>query len=347
MSLFLAAFAMLGVAPKMSPLKVDGNQVVTDQGKPVLLRGVNVACMEWSSDGEGHLLETVRVAVEDWKSNIIRLPLSQDRWFGKGPEQTDGGKSYRGLVKQAVDWCGSHGCYILLDLHWNDAGVWGQNIGQHQMPDMNSVEFWKDCAKTYRNRPEVLFDLYNEPHNISWEVWRNGGTVVEKSGPGARQGKFVPISYTTPGMQPLLETVRKTGAKNVIVAGGLDWAYDLSGFLNGSALTDTKGGRGVIYACHAYPFKGDTIDQFLTKLDAALPKIPVLVSEFGAENKRDEGDGPNPWITRTLAEMETRKVAWTAWDLHPAAGPRLLAGWDYKPTPSFGVPVKEALAGRG
>lgn len=343
MSLLITAFATIAFAPKLSPLKVKGVQIVDDRGKPVLLRGVNTACLEWSSDGEGHILETARVAVESWKVNHIRLPLSQDRWFGKAPEQTDGGKSYRALVKGVVDWCGAHGCYVMLDMHWNNAGEWGKNIGQHQMPDMNTATFWADCAKVYKNHPAVIFDLYNEPHSITWEVWRNGGTVEEKSGPGARQGTFVPVTYKTPGMQSLLETVRKTGAKNLIVAGGLDWSYDLSGFLNGYALKDTKGGRGVLYACHAYPIKGDTVDQFLVKLDAALPKIPVIISEFGAENRRNEPEGPNPWVVRMLAEMKSRKAHWTAWDLHPAAGPRLLAGWDYKPTPSFGVPVKEAL----
>ncbi len=48
-------------------------------------------------------------------------------------------------------------------------------------------------------------------------------------------------------MQALLDAVRGTGAKNVVVAGGLDWAYDMSGFLAGKQLVD-KTGHGVIYA---------------------------------------------------------------------------------------------------
>lgn len=47
---------------------------------------------EWTSDGEGHIVESVRVAIDDWRVNHIRLPLSQDRWFGKAPEQSDQGK---------------------------------------------------------------------------------------------------------------------------------------------------------------------------------------------------------------------------------------------------------------
>src|SRR5579871_5842231 len=123
------------------PLKAVGTQVLNSKGERVHLRGVNAASMEWSSDGEGHILNTVKTAIQDWHINIIRLPLAQDRWFGKAPEQQDEGVAYRALVRQIVDECASHGCYILLDLHWSDAGEWGQQIGQHAMPDENSVTF--------------------------------------------------------------------------------------------------------------------------------------------------------------------------------------------------------------
>jgi aryl-phospho-beta-D-glucosidase BglC (GH1 family) len=90
--------------------------------------------MEWTSNGEGHILQSVKVAIEDWRVNHIRLPLAQDRWFGKAPEQKDDGKAYRAPVKEVVDLCASKGCYIILDLHWSDMGQWGANIGQHSMP---------------------------------------------------------------------------------------------------------------------------------------------------------------------------------------------------------------------
>ncbi|HSI72334.1 MAG TPA: glycoside hydrolase family 5 protein [Fimbriimonas sp.] len=337
----IGAALLLGMT--LSPLSIKGNQVVNDQGKVVRLRGVNTACMEWSNDGEGHILESVRVSIKDWKVNHIRLPLSQDRWFGLAPEQKDKGAAYRALVKQVVDYCAANNCYVMLDLHWNNAGMWGQNIGQHLMPDMNSVTFWKDCARTYRNHPAVIFDLYNEPHDITWEVWRDGGELTESRGVGARNGPFIPSKYKTPGMQALLNTVRSTGAKNLIVAGGLDWSYDLSGFLKGYALKDPKG-RGVLYACHAYPFKGDTVEKWLTKVDAALPHIPVIVSEFGADSPGAEADKPNPWVVQVIDAMEKRKMHWTAWDFHPAASPILIKDWNYTPTPHFGAIVKSALS---
>jgi hypothetical protein len=298
--------------------------------------------MEWSSDGEGHLLETVKVAIRDWHANIIRLPLSQDRWFGMANDQADKGAEYRGLVKSAVDYCARNDCYILLDLHWNDAGVWGKNIGQHVMPDMNSLTFWHDCARSYRNQPNVLFDLYNEPHNTTWDVWLKGGDITESVGVGARQGAFTPVVYHTPGMQAMLDTVRATGARNVVVCGGLDWAYDLSGFLKGYQLKDPHG-DGIVYACHAYPIKGDTVAKWLVKLDAARPHIPIIMSEFGAQNRGADVDKPNAWVQQVVAAMRERNSNWIAWDLHPAAGPTLISDWNYTPTPSFGSIILAAL----
>jgi hypothetical protein len=332
----------LATSPGISPLKIQGNKVVDDRGRVIQLRGVNTAAMEWSADGEGHIFETVKVAIRDWKVNHIRLPLSQDRWFGATPEQKDKGAAYRALVKQIVDHSATNNVYVMLDLHWNNAGQWGRNIGQHVMPDMNSVTFWRDCARMFRNHPAVIFDLYNEPHDTTWDIWRDGGVIEETRGVGARQGQFVPVKYKTPGMQALLNTVRSTGAKNLIVVGGLDWSYDLSGFLKGYQLKDPNG-RGVLYACHAYPFKGDTVEQWLSKLDAALPHIPVIVSEFGSDSPPAERQKPNPWVVAVVDAMEKRKVSWTAWDFHPAASPILISDWNYTPTPHFGAIVKAVL----
>lgn len=347
MMIFCAA-ALLTITAFAGPpaLRVKGNQIVTDAGKQVRLVGVNTAALEWSSDGEGHILKSVRVAVEGWKSNLIRLPLSQDRWFGMTEDQHDKGVAYRALVKQVVDYVSSKNAYVMLDLHWTNAGEWGKNIGQHKMPDMHSVTFWKDCAIAYRNNPAVIFDLYNETRDITWDVWLNGGDIDEPKRVGAGQGPDKPVKYKAPGMQSLLNTIRSTGADNLIVAGGLDWAYDLSGFTKGYALKDPSG-RGVIYACHAYPFKGDTVEKWLTKLDAALPHFPVVISEFGSD-PGPNGDRikPNKWVVDVMDAIEKRKCHYAAWDFHPSAGPTLISDWNYTPTPWFGEVVKQALSKR-
>jgi hypothetical protein len=50
---------------------------------------------------------------------------------------------------------------------------------------------------------------------VSWEVWLSGGDTGE--------------GWQGVGMQKLYDTVRAAGADNLVIVGGLDWAYDLSG----------------------------------------------------------------------------------------------------------------------
>ncbi|HEY4330388.1 MAG TPA: glycoside hydrolase family 5 protein [Phycisphaerae bacterium] len=295
--IFILLAAVLGsasvasaAAPPMKMLKIDGTKIVDSDGQPVRLRGVNCASMEWTSNGEGHILKTVQVAIDDWKCNCLRLPLTQDRWFGKANEQNGDAKPYRDLVEQVVKLCESKGCYVILDLHWNDLNEWGKWIGQHSMPDDNSVAFWKDFAKLYANRPAVIFDLYNEPHDVSWDVWLNGGQITDRpnTAQGGQGGE--PHMYKAVGMQQMLDTVRETGAMNLIVAGGLDWSYDMSGFLNGHTLKDPKG-NGVIYANHAYTNKNESAWAWIEKMEKATAVVPVIVSEFGDNNNAGRGGG--------------------------------------------------------
>jgi len=338
----LAAAADPSAAVTPLPLHVVGTNVMNSHGEKVRLRGVNVASLEWTSDGQGHILETVRVAIRDWHANIIRLPLSQDRWFGYGPEQTDRGQAYRALVRQIAAYCTTNACYLILDLHWSDCNEWGHNIGQHSMPDTNSLAFWRDFAPVFANQPAVLYDLYNEPHDVSWEVWLHGGRIKDK--PAGRRNPETPKTFTAVGLQTLLDAVRATGANNVVVAGGLDWAYDLSGILKGSRLADPHG-NGVIYANHCYDNKHETVDTWIAHMEAASAQLPVIVSEFGGHAGPSLMDPSDNWLLHVMRSLEAHQWSWTAWDLHTSARPNLIADWDYTPTPNFGVYVKGALAG--
>jgi hypothetical protein len=200
------------------PLKVVGNQLLDSKGDLPRLRGVNCASLEWSSDGDGRILKTVQVAVHEWHANLIRLPLSQDRWFGKGPEQKDGGAGYRQVVGQLVEFCATNNAYVILDLHWSNAGEWGKNIGQHNLPDTNSVTFWKDLATAFKDHPAVLFDLYNEPAHVNWDQWLKGGPITETD-----KKTKTKLTYEAVGMQALVDAIRSTGAKNGIARCSACW----------------------------------------------------------------------------------------------------------------------------
>ncbi|MBP5227194.1 MAG: cellulase family glycosylhydrolase [Kiritimatiellae bacterium] len=316
-------------------LSVRGNRLVNKAGKEVWLQGVAVPSLSWMAAGE-HVMESVAVAVEEWGANVIRLPLHSKFWFATATEpwnkRDDGGEAYRTLVDRVVAYANVRGCYVVLDLH------------EYRAATANHARFWGDCAKRYANRPGVLFDILNEPHGISWCEWRDGGTLKDGGGNApaeTEEGRDVRESI---GMQRLVEAVRATGARNVIIAGGLDWSYDCSGILEGYALQDPSG-NGIAYSVHVYPWKGDWQKKFL---DCA-EKYPLFLGEVGCMLKKMPFEqtlkDPYRWAPDMLACIQKRRLNWTAWSFHPSADPCVILDWNYTPTPAWGAFVRAALGG--
>ena len=309
-------------------LHTDGRWIVNGDGEKMILRGVNIASLEWTAAGE-HMLQSIDSAVTGWHANLVRIPLSQDRWFGKTSEQRDEGRSYQLLVDRLVESCTEKGCYILLELHWSDAGIWGEHIGQHKMPDSNSVVFHKSLASRVANVPAVWIGLYNEPHDISWDVWLNGGQVTEDV---TEDGVAKKLSYRAIGHQALYDSVRAAGAAdNLVVIGGLDWGFDLSGVLTGHAVS----GANIVYDTHPYPWKNTDWDAKFGNLGR---QTPILVGEWGGNFQ----DGHRAYGNAMASYLRINKFCWTAWCFHPAAGPCLIQDWKYTPT-GFGGLVKNEL----
>ena len=148
------ALAWLPLTAQAAPsmLHVAGTKLQDDRGRVVRLQGVNVPSLEWTDTGD-HVLQSVGVAIDTWHANVIRLPLSQDRWFGKSPTQTDGGAAYRAIVDHVVKAISDKGAYVVLDLHWSDGGQWGQHIGQHSLPDDNSTASGRTSPRTSPTTP--------------------------------------------------------------------------------------------------------------------------------------------------------------------------------------------------
>lgn len=319
-------------------LHVAGNKILDSNDKEVWLQGVNIMSLDWSPTGERILLST-KTAIEDWHANTIRLAVKEDYWNGKGAK--DNGKAYRELVDATINLAANRGAYVLLDLH------------RFRAPQQEHADFWTDAATRYKNHPAVIFDLFNEPHGTSWEVWQKGGFVPAKK-EGVDETAFLTeedkiknnADFHSIGMQGLLDAVRATGAKNVVLAGGLDYGYDLSGVTKGFALDD-KGGNGIIYGSHIYPWKHGWQKDFL---DVAA-KYPVLSGENGANVTKmsfipaDQQEDAATWVPAFLGMVDKYHIHWTGFSFHPKASPVMISDWDYTPSPEWGAFAKRALAG--
>ena len=319
-------------------LKVVGNRLQDPSGKEVWLQGVNAGGLE-TLPHDKQVIKSVVVAIDDWKSNCVRLPMKEEFWYGKSPYQKDGGQSYREMIDQIVTLAANRGAYLVLDLH------------RFRAPKPEHAEFWKDAATRYKDHPAVLFDLFNEPHGISWEVWRNGGFVGTKEGNDesaflSDEEKKKNQGFESVGMQGLVDAVRSTGAKNIVIAGGVFWCNDLTGIVNGYALDD-KTGNGIMYSWHTYHWHPGW-----ARVIPVAEKHPIFLGEVGADTQKmgfipdaDQED-PYTFVPDMLGFIQKYRINWTGWCLHPKATPRLLLDWNYTPTPFWGQFAKDALAGK-
>lgn len=344
-----------------SELFVKGNKIFNKKGEQVMLTGVNCASLEWLSN-PGKLLGTVIYALDSWNANVIRLPLSQDRWFGFGGDQQgedESGERYRAIVDSIVKAVAERDKYIILDLHRSNCGSWGEFISGN-MPDMNSLVFWKSIAKRYGNHPNVLFGIFNEPFKVSWDCWRDGGEITVEYAPQNIGNQIMrdesgepvleKITFQSPGLQKMVDSVRAVGAKNIVIVAGLDWGYELDGVARGYTI-DQRDGNGLILDSHEYPWK--ELDRWGELVDVVKDKYPILIGECGHYGENVEVyEGPqretsDKWVPRLLDWVEKNEYHITAWDFHDTAGPSLVKNLeDFEPTPFWGEYFKAFLKKR-
>ncbi|HZU85636.1 MAG TPA: cellulase family glycosylhydrolase, partial [Polyangiaceae bacterium] len=287
-------------APPVAPggYYTSGSTVCTASGTPHVFRGVDRPSLEWRSDGD-HLAADDFRRMAGWGANVVRVALNQDFWLS-GAALYD--PTYAGTVHQVVAWAEAVGLDVILDLHWSDCGdltvamTGMQQCGyssQQIMADTNSIEFWREVATAFKDDGHVLFELYNEPHGIAWDTWLNGG----------QSGRF-----TVVGMQQLYDTVRSTGANNVVVAGGLAYAYDLSGVGPTGAFIH---GYNVMYATHPYLTSGDFQNGWESSFGhlQTTDFAPVIATEFGDGRPACTGD----WDRAVIQFCEGHRASWTAW----------------------------------
>jgi len=317
-----AGCAADGAAPPVAPggYYTSGATVCTSDGRPHVFHGVDRPSLEWSPAGDD-LSAADFALMASWNADVVRIALNQDFWLSGAAQYS---ATYAATVAQAVTWAEAAGMDVILDLHWSDKGdLTVTQSAQQEMADVNSKQFWAEVAAAYKGDGHVFFELYNEPHDVSWDVWRNGGPAG---------------GYTAVGMQELYDAVREAGANNLVIAGGLDWAYSLSGVATGALQ-----GYNVMYATHPYnqpdkqPGGWEAAFGFLATGDIA----PVIATEFGDGTAQCTG----AWDGELIAFAATHGISWTAWAWYPGgcSFPSLIADWS--PTPTVqGKAVQAALA---
>jgi hypothetical protein len=322
-------------SPRASPgalaLRVDGNHLVDGAGRPIRLLGVNRSGTEYSCiDGNGIFDgpndDPSVAAIASWHANAVRVPLNEDCWLAiNGVKPVYAGATYQSAIVGYVNLLHQHNLYVILDLHWNAPG---RTLAKEQqpMPDADHAPaFWQSVATTFKNDPAVVFDLYNEPHNVDWSCWLNGC-----ASPG----------WQAAGMQNLVTVVRGAGANQPIMLSGVDWANDLSQWLQ---YMPNDPAHALIASFHLYDSNlcSDSSCWSSTLLPVAR-RVPVVTGEVG------EADCGHEFIDTYMSFADLHQISYLAWVWDTwgcgGRGIALISSYDGTPT-NYGVGFRGHLLG--
>jgi len=328
--------------PLAGPLHTVGNQILDANNRPIRLRGVTAGILMVYPylSGPSSVTDASFNAARSWGVNAVRVPLSEQFWFQSwGCRYPISAADYQNNVATVVQRITSRGMLAILDLHLNvkqNTGWCGS--GQQPMADYpRAITFWQQVAARFKNNPLVAFDLFNEPHDISWNTWRNGGTIIDLSG-----------VWRAAGMQQMYDAVRATGSRNLVFVSGNSWA-DIpppsAALLNG---------YNIVYAAHYYtcpqappplgncgvnPYNPAPAGQRLDLWTPLSLTEPVAVTEFGWPDEKNGVYNQN-----VISWAEAHAISWLAfiWNPDPKFG-LVTDVYTFAPTPA-GIPVKNGVA---
>lgn len=312
-----------------------GNRIVDLAGSPTLPRGVTAPgyqAPQRNADGRLQLLNSMAAAHHAWGMALVRLPLNQEHWLADCPSVKDGvTTSYRAAVADEVNRLTQRGIVAMLTLTRTERGkATGCTPAAQptfkEMADQRSPAFWQSVASRFSSNPRVVFDLFNEPHKISDDVWHHGGTVTYTENVG---GLSFQRTYQAVGMQTLYDTVRATGADNLVFVSGTNWASDPRALMR-----RPLDGYGIVGAVHTYchdcspPRLNPLLD---TLVDADVrSRHPLMITETGWIDPHTSA-----YNRPFLDWAEQRGLGWTIYGWgHPKADYSILLEWT---PPSFPV----------
>ena len=260
-------------APKNSPvavnghLRVEGTQLVNEKGQPLTLRG---ASFGWHNIWPRfYNKKAVAWIASDWQCSVVRAAMGlaiEDNYL-ENPEFA------LQCVTNVVEGAIKNGVYVIIDFH------------SHKMHTEEAVKFFELMAGRYKDCPNVIYEIWNEPDYYTWPE------VKEYS-------------------ERVIGAIRAIDKDNIILVGSPHWDQDLDAV----AADPIKGQTNIMYTMHFY---AGTHKQWLRdRTDAAIEKgIPVFVSECAGMEASGNGPIDEAEWKAFIDWMENRKISWVVWSI--------------------------------
>lgn len=265
--------AKKSIVPRNSPvalngkLQVIGTQLSNAKGNALMLRG---ASLGWHNLWPRFYNEgAVSWLASDWKCNVIRasMGVGLDDSYLENPQYAL--KCMTAVIDAAI----KNGIYVLIDFH------------SHKLHTAEAKTFFTGMATKYKNSPNVIYEIWNEPDYYSWKVVKQYSEEV-------------------------ISTIRAIDPTNLILVGSPHWDQDIDSVAGNPIL----GQKNIMYTMHFYA--GTHKKWLRDRTDAAIAKgIPIFVSECAGMDA--SGDGPidqAEWKAY-LDWMDTAKLSWCVWSV--------------------------------
>ncbi len=290
-------------------LSVKGNRIVDQNSNPVVLRGMSLYWSQWK--GQFYNADCIKWLRDDWNCTVVRAALG----VGAGGYLTNP-EPEKAKVKAVVEAAIDLGIYVIIDWHvLQDGPKTVQQAGA----------FFEEMAKTYGAKPNVIYEIWNEPLNT--QDW---ATVIK------------------PYHESVIARIRAQDPDNLIVCGTQTWSQDVD-----KAAVNPLGGTNIAYALHFY---ASTHRQPLRdKAAAALSRnIALMVTEWGASEASGDGRSDDQETRAWLDFMDKNQLSWCNWSvadlaetsaaLRPAADAK--GNWPMDAISASGRLVRDELAAR-
>jgi len=344
-------------------------------GRDVVLHGLGTTCTEYLARGIGMkcwvdydfatpatlfkidvaqlypLIDILRVIASDDVIPVVRIPLTASSWLGINTTASAGnlakypdlGGQYQRLIQAMVAEFTAYGIVSILDLHWTD-----DDTENAPMAGVSAVDFWSSAAALFADNSYVFYELYNEPHAISQDVWAKGDA-------------------THSGMLEMMAAVRKHTDAPVIIAGGGGYAYDAASLVTLDVTLKAQAATNVLWNFHPYmgPNQAGDLKKCPSTFETYLQTVfnatdrPAIVTEFGqqcqptagaAEHCEGTYDGKTMGYDEAVMTIASKYgVSWLPWAWRPIAnGPNTKTCMDVNGgTDPAGLSLAHPTDGRG
>lgn len=233
------------VASTVSPLHVSGAALLDQEGDTVVLTGPS---MGWHTNwGRFYNAGTVEALKEKWGARITRAAIgahgSGDCLRSYSADSAYAVNSAMALIDAAID----NGMYVICDWH------------AHDNTKDDAKEFFKVITGKYGDTPNIIYEIWNEPLDITWQEMKDYAAEV------------VPV-------------IRANAPSSVVIVGTPRWDQEID-----LAAADPIGMDNLLYAVHYYAATHK--DYLREKTERAIESgLPVIISECGSMEA--SGDGP-------------------------------------------------------